>query len=184
LVSGFPFKYVLPLGLLLLVVSAIAIIFAPYRLERLLGTPDSDPQRSGFQIRQSLIAVGSGGYSGKNLAAEVQKGCFFLFPIPISSLQTLLKSWVFVGCSILIFLVLLIGYRGFKIAVKSENPYFALIAFGITFFIVIQSLIHIGVNIYILPPKGMPYPLISYGGSSLLSTLCAIGLLLNISKEV
>jgi cell division protein FtsW len=183
-VSGFPLKYILPLGGLLLVALAIAIIFAPYRFQRFVGTPYSDPQRSGFQIRQSLIAVGSGGVVGKKLGGGSSKRLFLPLPHTDFIFANIAEELGFIGCSILIFLVLLIGYRGFKIAVKSDNPYFALIAFGITFFIVVQSLIHIGVNIYILPPKGMPYPLISYGGSSLLSTLCAIGLLLNISKEV
>lgn len=183
-VNGLPFKYIVPIGGIAGVLLLIGILVAPYRMERLIKNPENDPQRSGFQIRQSLIAVGSGGIIGKKLGDGSSKRLFLPLPHTDFIFANIAEELGLVGSILLMLLILYFGYKGFKIAIKVENPYYSLIAYGITFWIVLQALIHIGVNIYILPPKGMPLPFISYGGSSLLSTLFGVGILLNISKEL
>lgn len=182
-VSGISFKKLALIMVPAAIIGITLILFEPYRMQRLIGNPESDPQHSGFQVRQSLIAVGSGGIVGKSLGGGVQKRLFLPLPHTDFIFANIAEEFGLIGSVVLISLFLWLAYRGFRIAMKVENPYYSLVAFGITFWILIQALLHIGVNIYILPPKGMPFPLISYGGSSMLSTCTGLGLLLNISKE-
>jgi len=182
-VAGLPYKKLALIALPAMVIAAALVLFEPYRMQRLIGNPDSDPQHSGFQVRQSLIAVGSGGIVGKSLGGGVQKRLFLPLPHTDFIFANIAEELGFIGSVVIIALYLWLGYRGFKVAMRLENPYYSLIAFGITFWIVAQSLAHIGVNIYIIPPKGVPLPLISYGGSSMLASLTGIGLLLNVSRE-
>lgn len=182
-VAGIPFKKLALIALPALIIGIALVLFEPYRMQRLVGNPESDPQHSGFQVRQSLIAVGSGGIVGKSLGGGVQKRLFLPLPHTDFIFANIAEELGFIGSVVLIILFLYLGYRGFKVAMRLDNAYYSLIAFGITFWIVVQALAHIGVNIYIIPPKGVPLPLISYGGSSMISTLIGIGLLLNVSRE-
>ncbi|HNQ77212.1 MAG TPA: putative lipid II flippase FtsW [Acidobacteriota bacterium] len=183
-VAGLPWKGIVPIGAVLALGLAVLIIIAPYRLQRIVGNPDNDPQHSGFQVRQSLIAVGSGGVWGKTLGGGSQKRLFLPLPHTDFIFANIAEEMGLWGCSMILFLYLFFGYRGFRIAAKLQDPYLSYIAFGVTAWIVVQALIHISVNLYLLPPKGMPLPFISYGGSSMLSTMAGVGLLLNVSRQV
>jgi len=183
-VAGLPWKGIIPIGAILALGLVVLVLIAPYRLQRIVGNPDNDPQHSGFQVRQSLIAVGSGGVWGKTLGGGSQKRLFLPLPHTDFIFANIAEELGLWGCLLILGLYLGFGARGIWIARKLQDPFLSYIAFGVTVWIVVQALIHIGVNIYVLPPKGMPLPLISYGGSSMLSTMAGVGLLLNASRQV
>lgn len=162
----------------------VAIYIEPYRLKRFLAflNPEADPQGAGYQIIQSLYALGSGGLFGMGLGQSKQKFLYlpenhtdFIFAIIGEELG-------FAGASIIILLFILFAWRGFKIAVDSPDVFASLLAVGITASIIIQAIINIGVVTGSMPVTGVPLPLISFGGTSLLFTLIGIGILLNISR--
>lgn len=165
---------------------AIMIYTAPYRLERIMGAlnPSSDPLGKTYQIRQLLIAVGSGGIFGLGPGMSVQKYGF----VPLSSTDSifaiLAEEMGFIGCIILIGLFFAFFYRGFLIAKNNTDSFARLVTFGICFWIFIQTFINIGVTVGIVPVTGIPLPLISYGKSHLIVELAAIGILLNASQYV
>ncbi len=166
------------------VAGVVAMIFvAPYRLERFLSylDPFDDPIDTDFQIVQSLYAIGSGGLFGVGIGQSRQKYFYlpeqhtdFIFAIVGEELG-------FIGCAFVILLFILLAWRGFKIAMEAEDPFISLLAAGLTCMIVFQAFINIGVVTATLPVTGITLPFISYGGSSLLFTLIAIGMLLNAS---
>jgi cell division protein FtsW len=165
---------------------AIMIYTAPYRIERIMGiiNPSSDPLGKTYQIRQLLIAVGSGGIFGLGPGMSVQKYGF----VPLSSTDSifaiLAEEMGFLGGIILIALFFLFFYRGFLIAKNNTDSFARLVAFGICFWIFLQTFINIGVTVGIVPVTGIPLPLISYGKSHLIVELAAIGILLNASQYV
>lgn len=171
--------------ILMAIGSTILILIAPYRMARLkiLFNPDLDPLGSGYQLKQSLISIGSGGLFGVGLGLSEQKFGFLPQSFSDSIFAILAEETGFVGSLILILLYLIFFWRGFKIGKKSTNPFAQLVAFGITFWITIQAFINMGAMVGILPLTGIPLPFISYGGSSLTSALIGVGLLLNISKN-
>lgn len=183
-VAGLPWKGIVPIGAILALGLIVLVLIAPYRLQRIVGNPDNDPQHSGFQVRQSLIAVGSGGVWGKTLGGGSQKRLFLPLPHTDFIFANIAEELGLWGCCLILFFYLMFGYKGFRIATKLQDPFLSYIAFGVTVWIVVQALIHISVNLYLLPPKGMPLPFISYGGSSMLSTMAGVGLLLNASRQV
>jgi cell division protein FtsW len=164
----------------------IMIYTASYRLERIMGiiNPSSDPLGKTYQIRQLLIAVGSGGIFGLGPGMSVQKYGF----VPLSSTDSifaiLAEEMGFIGGAILIGLFFAFFYRGFLIAKNNTDSFARLVAFGICFWIFIQTFINIGVTVGIVPVTGVPLPLISYGKSHLIVELAAIGILLNASQYV
>jgi len=164
---------------------------APYRANRLsvFLNPLLDPMGKGYQIKQALITVGSGGMSGLGLGMSLQKFGF----LPQSMSDTIFAIFAeetgFIGCLILIFLFLIFFWRGFKTGRHppttqiAQDKFSQLTALGITSWIVLQGFINIGAMIGILPLTGVPLPFISYGGSHLIVELIGIGILLNISKS-
>ncbi len=162
------------------------IKLAPYRLERLMVflEPGIDPMGIGYQIKQALIAVGSGGILGEGLGMGIQKFGFLPGVISDSIFALFAEETGFVGGIILIFLFLIFLWRGFRIGKLNQQDKFSqLTALGITCWIVIQAFVNVGAMIGLLPLTGIPLPFISYGGSSLIITLAAVGILLNISKQ-
>lgn len=137
-----------------------------------------------WQSEQAKIAVGSGGILGRGLTQGIQKSYWlpqasddFIFAASAEELG-------FVRISFIVIVYMLIGYRGFYIANHAPNRFSMLLAVGVTTWIVSQAFINIGVNISLLPITGITLPLISYGGSSLVTTLIGVGILLNISKNI
>jgi len=168
------------------VVAAGLLIFVPWRMARLVTflDPWADPQKSGFQVVQSLIAVGSGGTNGLGFAQGKQKMLFlpyahsdFIFAVIGEELGLLGTLAV-----LLIFAVFL--WRGIRTSLLAPDRFSKLLSLGIVTGIVTQALFNISVVLSLLPTKGIPLPFISYGGSSLVPTLAAVGILLNISQHV
>lgn len=161
------------------------ILAEPYRWERIktFFNPGQDPSGAGYQVDQSLIALGSGGISGVGLANSTQKLYFlpaahtdFIFAVIGEELGLL-------GCLALITLFGLFLWRGLSIAVRADSPLGTYLGIGIVGMVVVQALINLSVVVRFLPTKGIPLPFISVGGSSLMVMLVASGILLNISKH-
>lgn len=165
---------------------SILIKVAPYRLSRLIVflNPEFDPLGIGYQIKQALIGIGSGGFFGKGLGLSEQRFGFLPQSISDSIFAIFAEETGFIGSSILILLFLIFFWRGFKIGKMVNEKFLKLTAFGITFWISIQTFVNIGAMIGILPLTGIPLPFISYGGSHLLAELIGMGILLNISRSI
>ena len=163
-----------------------AILKASYRMHRVTAffDPWKDPHGSGYQLVQSLLAIGSGGILGKGLGNSQLKLHYlpdahtdFIFSIIGEELGL-------VGTLLLIFLFSALAVRGFRVVRQSPNLFAMLVAVGVVFLTSFQALIHLAVSVGLMPTKGIPLPLLSFGGSSLLVTLSAFGILLNISRHI
>jgi len=162
----------------------LLIVRVPYRYNRLVAFlhPDLDPQGAGFQLLQSLIAVGSGGFFGVGLMASRQK----LFYLPEAHTDfifaVLSEELGFFGAAVVVILFGIYGWRGLRAALAAPDDFGRLLALGITFLVTGQALFNLSVVLGLVPTKGIPLPFISYGGSSLVVMLLATGILLNISQ--
>jgi len=176
--------------LLMMVLSAIAVltITSPYRMERVTAflNPWADPFNSGFQLTQSLIAFGRGEWFGLGLGGSIQK----LFYLPEAHTDfvfaVLAEELGLLGSVSVVLLFSFIAWRAFRIAMNAQKlglDFAAYTAFGISLWICMQAFINIGVNMGVLPTKGLTLPLMSYGGSSMLVTCTAIALLLRVDIE-
>jgi cell division protein FtsW len=163
----------------------LLITHVSYRQARLMAflDPASDPQGAGFQLLQSLIAVGSGGFTGVGLMESKQK----LFYLPEAHTDfiyaVICEELGFIGAMIVIALFVIYGWRGMRAAFGAPDGFGRLLALGITAMVLSQALINFAVVLGMVPTKGIPLPFISYGGSSLLVMLLATGVLLNISQR-
>ncbi len=168
------------LGILLFLIR-----FEPYRLDRWLVFlhPDSDPLGKGFQLRQSLISLGSGGVFGKGLGMSTQKFGFLPQAMSDSIFAIIGEEIGAIGCIALIGIFILFFWLGLKIAKNSNDRFSKMTAIGIVFWITFQAFINISSVAGIFPLAGIPLPFFSYGGSHLVVELIGVGLLLNISKN-
>lgn len=159
------------------------IKFASYRMDRITAwiDPDSDPLNIGWQIKQSLIAVGSGGWLGLGLGASRQKS-YLPMPANDSIFAIIAEELGFVFTVLILLLFATLIYRGFLIAKRSPDNFAKLVALGITTWLAIQIFINIGGIIKLMPLTGVPLPFVSLGGTNLVITLIAMGILANISK--
>jgi cell division protein FtsW len=163
----------------------LLISHVAYRQARFMAflNPDVDPQGAGFQLLQSLIAVGSGGFTGVGLMESKQK----LFYLPEAHTDfiyaVICEELGFIGAMIVIALFAVYGWRGLRAAFAAPDNFGRLLALGITSMVIFQTLINFAVVLGMVPTKGIPLPFISYGGSSLLVMLLATGVLLNISQQ-
>jgi cell division protein FtsW len=184
-VAGLSLRYVAAGVLASLPIIYLLIVRVPYRLERVqtFFSPGSDPQGHGFQLLQSLIAVGSGGFSGVGLMESRQK-LFFLPEAHTDFIFSVISEELgFIGAVVVIGLFAVYGWRGMIAAMKAPDDFGRLLGIGITTMIVGQALVNLSVVLGLLPTKGIPLPFISYGGSSLMGMLLATGVLLNISQH-
>jgi cell division protein FtsW len=184
-IAGLSWRYIMAATLAVVPVVYIAIASTPYRLQRVQSffSPGSDPQGHGFQLLQSLIAVGSGGFTGVGLMESRQK-LFFLPEAHTDFIFSVIcEEAGFIGAVILVALFATYGWRGFVAAMKAPDEFGRLLGIGITTMVVGQALINLSVVLGLMPTKGIPLPFISYGGSSLLGALLATGVLLNISQH-
>jgi cell division protein FtsW len=184
-VAGLSWKWLaVGVGAALPVLFAL-IYFVSYRQARLLSFlhPDSDPQGAGFQLLQSLIAVGSGGFTGVGLMESKQK----LFYLPEAHTDfiyaVICEELGFIGAVIVITLFAVYAWRGLRAAFNAPDGFGRMLALGVTAMVLFQSLINFAVVLGMMPTKGIPLPFVSYGGSSLLVMLLATGVLLNISQQ-
>jgi cell division protein FtsW len=168
---------------------AALVLAAPYRMKRVTGflDPWADPFDSGFQLTQSLIAIGRGEWFGVGLGDSVQK----LFYLPEAHTDFVFAVYAeefgLLGSLVLIALFLALLWRVFKLAMRAadaERFFEAYLAIGLGTWLGIQAFINIGVNMGLLPTKGLTLPLISYGRSSLIITMICISLLLRIHHEL
>jgi cell division protein FtsW len=184
-VAGLSYRYILAALAAAAPVIYIAIASVPYRLQRVqtFFSPGTDPQGHGFQLAQSLIAVGSGGFTGVGLMESRQK-LFFLPEAHTDFIFSVIcEEFGFIGAAVLLALFAWFGWRGFVTAMKAPDEFGRLLALGVTTMVVGQALINLSVVLGLVPTKGIPLPFVSYGGSSLLGVLLATGVLLNISQH-
>jgi len=183
--AGLAWRYVAICALALLPAAAYFAMNAEYRRDRLLAflNPEADPFDKGFQAMQSLIALGTGGFNGLGIGNGRQKLFFLPEPHTDFIFSIIGEELGFVGAVLLIGAFALLAWRGFRIARASQDRFAFYAALGCTLMIAIQALINISVTVCLLPTKGLPLPLVSYGGSSLLASLIAVGLLLNFSQQ-
>lgn len=183
-VGGVNFKFFLKIGLVGVAGVAGLIAVAPYRLSRILSflNPWSDPLGSGFQIIQSLYAIGPGGLFGYGFLNSRQKHFYLPEPQTDFIFSIISEEFGFLGILIVSTLFLTIILTGFKIARNSKDLFGKYLAFGIMFQISFQTLLNLMVVVGLIPVTGVTLPFLSYGGSSLLITLCEIGIVLNISR--
>jgi cell division protein FtsW len=184
-VAGARISHFIGLGILGLAGFAALVLSAPYRIKRITSflNPWEDPLGSGFQIIQSLYAIGPGGLFGLGLGQSRQK--FFYLPEPQTDFifAILAEELGFIGGSLVLLLFSLLLWRGVRIALGAPDLYGSFLAIGIISMVAIQVMINIGVVTGLMPVTGITLPFLSYGGSSLTLMLMAIGVLLNISKH-
>lgn len=161
----------------------ILLYAEPYRLRRLMVfvDPFADPSGAGYQITQSLMALGSGGFSGVGIGQGLQKMKYLPFVNTDFIFAVLGEEMGMMGALAVIALFLGFLWRGFRIALHAPDLFGLLLAYGITVSILLQALINMAVVIALVPTTGVPLPFISYGGSNMLFTLASVGVLLNIS---
>ncbi len=160
--------------------------FSSYRFYRIAGfvNPFKDVTGINLQLYQALLALGSGGWFGLGLGNSRQKTGYLPFPYTDSIFPIIGEELGFVGCVVIVMLFLVLAFRGFRLARRTPDLYGALLATGITTWLVLQAMINIGANTGTIPYTGVPLPFISFGGSSLVVSLAAVGVLLNISRYI
>ena len=163
----------------------VLVWLVPFRKARVLAflDPWADPLNSGFQIIQSLIAVGTGGVFGKGLMQGVQK--LFYLPEPFTDFiyAVIAEETGLLGALAVLLALLVIAWRGLRIAVNAQDRFGAFLAVGLTTMLAVQGLINISVVLGLLPTKGLPLPFVSAGGSSMLVSMIGLGILLNVSQH-
>lgn len=183
--AGLHYKYFIGTILVALPVLYGVLMSASYRRRRLLAfwNPWADPLGDGFQIIQSLIAVGTGGVFGKGLMAGVQK--LFYLPEPHTDFifAVIAEELGLIGATGILICFCVITWRGLRIAMRAEDSFGSFVALGLTTMIAVQAFVNMSVVLSLLPTKGIPLPLVSNGGSSLLINLLGMGILMNISQH-
>ncbi len=144
--------------------------------------PTTDPQGSSYQIQQSLISIGSGGFAGRGFGQSIQKFEYLPEPIGDSIFAVFSEEFGFIGSVFLIGLLSFFTFRGYKIASHASDLFGMLLVVGFMTLIVIQAFLNIGAMLSLAPLMGLPLPFVSHGGTALLTTLIAVGIVLNVSK--
>lgn len=183
-IAGLNIKYFIRLGIVGVVGIVGLIVAAPYRLSRILSylNPWSDPLGSGFQIIQSLYAIGPGGLFGYGFGNSRQKHFFLPEPQTDFIFAIISEELGFLGCLFVVILFIIICYNGFKISRNCNDLFSKYLSFGLTFQLAFQTVLNLMVVTGLIPVTGVTLPFLSYGGSSLLVSLASMGILLNISR--
>ncbi|MCE5236750.1 MAG: putative lipid II flippase FtsW [Clostridiaceae bacterium] len=187
-VGGAPLKYLLILVALGIPAVILLAKTQEYQWARLMIFLDpwdtSNPKVDGYQLRQSLYALGSGGLFGQGLNFSRQKLLFLPYGESDFIFAIIGEELGFLGCTFVVAMYAFVAYRGMRIAIKCKDRFGSLLAAGITAVVALQAAVNIGVATSSIPPTGQTLPLISHGGTSLLIFLCAFGILLNISRNL
>ena len=184
-VSKVKISFFLKIGLVGLFGIVLLIIIAPYRMARIVSflNPWSDPLGSGFQIIQSLYAIGPGGLFGMGIGNSIQKHFYLPEPQTDFIFSIISEELGFLGVLILSSIFLFIFYRCIKISLNTKDLFGKYLSFGLSFMIIFQTILNLCVVIGLVPVTGVTLPFISYGGSSLLVSMASIGIILNVSRE-
>jgi rod shape determining protein RodA len=194
-VAGAPWRHFVPLGTLIVVSITLVLVVAPmanvdllkpYQVDRLTSFlhPSADPGDEGYQQQQALIAMGSGEKTGRGVANATQTSLNFLPEHHTDFIFAVIgETWGFAGCALVLSLYALLIWRGLHILTVAKNLYGALIAGGITVMLLFQLFVNIGMNVGIMPITGVTAPLLSFGGSSMLATFLALGLLHSVHAQ-
>ena len=183
--SGVKLSFFTNIALLGILGIVLLIIIAPYRMARIVSflNPWSDPLGSGFQIIQSLYAIGPGGLLGQGFLKSRQKSFYLPEPQTDFIFSIISEEFGILGVIIVCALFFIIFYRCIKIALRQPELFKKYLAFGLSFGIIIQAILNLCVVIGLIPVTGVTLPFLSYGGSSLLVSMASIGIILNISKN-
>lgn len=166
--------------------ATVVTLTTPYILHRVkvFLDPSLDPLNTGFQVKQAMIAIGSGGLFGRGFQNSIQKFDYLPEVQSDSIFAAISEEMGFIRILLLIGAYFLIAHRGLYIAQNAPDEFTKLLAVGLTTWVVGQAFINIAVNLALLPNTGITLPFISYGGSSILATFAAIGVLLHISGNI
>ncbi len=183
--GGLRYRYLLGLSLAAIPALYFLVVRVPYRLDRWLAFlyPERDPYGIGYQIRQSLISVGSGGWSGLGYAEGKQKLSFLPEPHTDFIFAVVGEELGLLGCFTVVVLFGLFFWRAARISVRAESPFGTYLGLGIACMIILQAFVNMSMVVSLLPTKGLPLPFVSVGGSSMIMTMTAVGILLNISSH-
>ncbi len=182
--AGVRVRHLALAGGVLVVCLAVLAFMRPYLLDRVTTflNPGDDPRGSGYQIRQSLIAVGSGGWFGRGFGQSVQKFSYLPEPIGDSVFSVAAEEFGFVGSVLLVFLYLAFALRSLSIAARAPDRFGGLVVTGVAILILTQTFLNIGSMLGIVPLTGEPLVFVSHGGSALFLSLASIGIVLNVSR--
>ncbi len=183
--AGLSYSYLTIMALTALPAVALLIMFWDYRLQRVLTFlhPWDDPLGAGYQIIQSFIAVHTGGIAGRGLMNGIQK--LFYLPEPQTDFiyAVIAEELGLIGATLVLICFCVIAWRGVRIALRAPDKFGAFLALGLTTMVVVQAFVNMSVVLGLMPTKGIPLPLVSFGGSSLLINLLGMGVLLNVSQH-
>lgn len=184
-ISGVKVSFFVKLGLVGLAGIVLLIIVAPYRMARIVSflNPWTDPLGSGFQIIQSLYAIGPGGLLGQGFLNSHQKHFYLPEPQTDFIFSIISEEFGFLGVLIVVSFFFYIFYRSLKISMNQEDAFGKYLSFGLAFGIIIQASLNLCVVVGLIPVTGVTLPFFSYGGSSLLVSMASIGIILNISRR-
>lgn len=184
LIAGAKWRHLGFMGVAGLVVGFIYAWNEPYRRERLLSFRDPFAQMSdeGYQLAQSLIAIGSGGLFGRGLGQGRQKYAYLPYPDSDFIFAIVGEDFGLLGCCVIILLFMAFTFAGMRIALNAQDRYGCLLAAGLTTLISVQAFINIGVVVGVMPTTGLPLPFFSAGGTSISMLMAAVGIILNVSR--
>ncbi len=183
--AGLRFRTLIATALLGGLSGATSILINDYQRLRVISflDPWQDPQGHGYQLVQSLLAIGSGGWFGEGFGLSTQK----LQYLPIQSTDFIYavfaEEFGFVGSLMLLLFLMLVAFLGLRIAIRCRNNKAKLVAIGCSTILVGQAIMNVAVASGVMPTTGLPFPMVSYGGNSLLSSLLIAGLLIRCSLE-
>lgn len=184
-VAGAPIKYFAAFGAAGVAFMGILLKFSTYRYERLVTFlhPELDPSGSGYHINQALLAIGSGGFFGRGYGHSLQKFQYLPEVAGDSIFAVISEELGFLLTTAFLVLYVVFLQRGFYIATQARDAFGRYLAAGVMSWIGVQAVVNIGAMVGILPITGVPLPLVSYGGTALVVTLTALGVVANVSAH-
>ena len=186
IIAGTKLIYLSPFAGLFLIFSIVTVIRSPYKLKRIISafSGNTDIQGAGYQVHQSLITLGNGGFLGRGLGGSIEKNLFLPEPHTDFVYAVAGEEFGYIGAMLLLLFFLALFIRGIQIAFRSPNVFGNLLGIGLSVSIFSYVLANVGVVTGIFPVTGLPLPFLSYGGSTMLYNFACIGILLNISKSM
>jgi cell division protein FtsW len=183
--AGISYRYIFGLLLVSLPAASVVLMSASYRRRRMMVflNPWQDPLGDGFQVIQSLIAVGTGGVFGRGLMAGVQKLFYLPYPETDFIYAVIGEELGLLGATVILACFCVVAWRGLRTALRAPDRFGAFLAVGLTAMMTAQAFFNISVVLGLLPTKGIPLPFVSFGGSSLLVSMIGMGILLNVSQH-